>query len=143
MTDYDVFQLGDVDLQCGLRLRNAWLAYKTYGELNARRDNVVVFPTYFGSQHPANEPMIGPGMALDPSRHFIVVPNLFGNGLSPSPSNMPPPYDRARFPVVTYYDNVLVPAAVGGGAVWRRAGGAGVRVLDGGAAGVSLGGDVS
>jgi homoserine acetyltransferase len=29
-----------------------------------------------------------------------------GNGLSSSPSNTPPPYDRARFPNVTAYDNV-------------------------------------
>ena len=42
--------------------------------------------------------MIGPGMALDPSRYFIIIPNLFGNGLSSSPSNTPAPYDRARFP---------------------------------------------
>ena len=77
-----------------------------YGELNARKDNAIVFPTFFGSQHPANEPMIGPGMALDPSRYFIIIPNLFGNGLSSSPGNTPAPYDRARFPRITYYDNI-------------------------------------
>ncbi|MGH9287809.1 MAG: hypothetical protein ACRD0V_05865, partial [Acidimicrobiales bacterium] len=31
-----------------------------------------------------------------------------GNGLSSSPSNTPPPYDRARFPKITVYDNVAV-----------------------------------
>lgn len=31
---------------------------------------------------------------------------MFGNGLSTSPSNAAPPYDRARFPGVTTYDNV-------------------------------------
>ena len=106
MSDHKIFELGDVDLQCGLRLRGARLAYQTYGELNARKDNVIVFPTFFGSQHPANEPMIGPGMALDPARYFIIIPNLFGNGLSSSPSNTPAPYDRARFPRVTYCDNI-------------------------------------
>ena len=39
-------------------------------------------------------------------RAFIIVPNMLGNGLSSSPSNTPPPYDRARFPHVTMYDNV-------------------------------------
>ena len=106
MTDYKLFELGDVDLQCGLRLRGARLAYQTYGELNSSRDNVIVFPTFFSSRHEANEPMIGAGMALDPSRYFIIVPNLFGNGISSSPSNTPEPYDRARFPVVTYWDNI-------------------------------------
>ncbi len=107
MSGHQVFELGDIDVQSGLRIRGARLAYKTYGELNAARDNVIVFPTFFGSQHPANEPMIGPGMALDPGRYFIIVPNLFGNGLSSSPSNTPPPYDRARFPGMTYYDNIM------------------------------------
>ena len=107
MSGHQVFELGDIDVQSGLRIRGARLAYKTYGELNAARDNIIVFPTFFGSQHPANEPMIGPGMALDPGRYFIIVPNLFGNGLSSSPSNTPPPYDRARFPGMTYYDNIM------------------------------------
>ncbi len=106
MPEHQIFELGDVDLQCGLRLRNARLAYQTYGELNNRRDNAIVFPTFFGAQHPANEPLIGPGMALDPARYFIIIPNLFGNGLSSSPSNTPAPYDRARFPRITYYDNI-------------------------------------
>jgi homoserine O-acetyltransferase len=51
--------------------------------------------------------MIGPGLALDPSRYFIIIPNMLGNGLSSSPSNTPPPYDRARFPPVTLYDNIM------------------------------------
>ncbi len=107
MSGHQVFELGDIDVQSGLKLRNAKLAYKTYGELNAGRDNAIVFPTFFGSQHPANEPMIGPGMALDPGKYFIVVPNLFGNGLSSSPSNTPSPFDRARFPGMTYHDNIM------------------------------------
>ena len=104
--EYDIFELGDVVLQCGLTLRNARLAYKTYGRLNAQRDNTIVFPTFFSANHVANEPMIGPGMALDPERYFIIVPNLLGNGLSSSPSNTPQPYNAARFPTVTYHDNV-------------------------------------
>jgi homoserine O-acetyltransferase len=31
---------------------------------------------------------------------------MLGNGLSSSPSNTPPPFDRARFPRITVYDNV-------------------------------------
>jgi len=107
MADYDVFELGDVVLQSGLTLRGAKLAYKTYGNLNSRRNNAILFPTFYGGQHTQNEPMIGEGMALDPQRYFIIIPNMFGNGLSSSPSNTPPPYDRARFPPVTLYDNVM------------------------------------
>jgi homoserine O-acetyltransferase len=108
MPDYEIFEAGDVVLQGGLTLRGARLAYKTYGTLNSRRDNAIVFPTFFSSNHAANEPMIGPGMALDPQRYFIIVPDLLGNGVSSSPSNTRHPLDRARFPRTTYYDNILL-----------------------------------
>ena len=44
--------------------------------------------------------IFGGGTALDPARYFIIVPNMLGNGLSSSPSNMPPPYNGPRFPDV-------------------------------------------
>ena len=75
MDTYEVFDLGDVVLQSGSTLRSAKLAYTIYGTLNLKKDNVVVFPTFFSSNHTANEPMIGHGMALDPQNYFIVVPN--------------------------------------------------------------------
>ena len=106
MADHEVFELTDVALQSGVSLPRVELAYKTYGELNPARDNVVLMPTFYGADHVDTEAMIGAGRALDPARYFIVVPNLFGNGLSSSPSNTPPPFDRAAFPNVTVYDNV-------------------------------------
>jgi homoserine O-acetyltransferase len=105
--DYDVFALGDVALQSGITLPQAKLAYKTYGKLAATRDNAVLMPTYYGGRHINNEAMIGAGRALDPARWFIIVPNMLGNGLSSSPSNTPLPFDRAGFPNVTLYDNVV------------------------------------
>ena len=107
MLDYQIFDLGDLVLQSGATLRGAWLAYETYGELNAAKDNVIVFPTFYGGQHYQNEAVIRPGRALDPEKYFIVVPNMLGNSLSSSPSNTPGPYGRARFPGVTLYDNVM------------------------------------
>ncbi len=50
MSSNQVFELGDVEVQSGLKIRGARLCYKTYGELNAARDNAIVFPTFFGSQ---------------------------------------------------------------------------------------------
>ncbi|WP_168122580.1 alpha/beta fold hydrolase [Paenibacillus sp. HB172176] len=104
--DYNIFDLGDVTLQSGVTLPSAYLAYKTYGRLNEQKDNVIVYPTAFGDQHVQNEWLIGSGMALDPERYFIIVPNLLGNGLSSSPSNTPPPFEGAKFPEVTVYDNI-------------------------------------
>ena len=107
MLDYEVFDLGDLVLESGATLRSAKLAFKTYGTLNASKDNAIVYPTAFGSNHTLNEPLIGEGMPLDPGKYFIIAPNMLGNGLSSSPSNTPPPYDRARFPGVTVYENVI------------------------------------
>ena len=104
--DYEIFEAGNLDLQSGETLRGAKLAYKTYGRLNANKDNVVVFPTFFGGKHTQNEGMIGEGKTLDPSKYFIIVPNMFGNSVSSSPSNAMPPYNRARFPAISLYDNV-------------------------------------
>lgn len=105
---YEVFDLGDFVLQGGATLRGTRLAYKTYGTLDGAKENAIVYPTWYSGRHWENEWLIGKGMALDPSRYFIIVPNLLGNGLSSSPSNTPPPYDRARFPNVTVLDNVRV-----------------------------------
>ena len=108
MDDYEVFEAGDVLLQCGITLRNAKLSYKTHGTLDRDRSNVIVYPTRFSGRHGDNEFLIGPARALDTDRYFIVVPNLLGNGISSSPSNTSPPFDRARFPLVTIYDNVML-----------------------------------
>ncbi|MFE9105546.1 alpha/beta fold hydrolase [Actinomadura geliboluensis] len=100
------YDLGDFTLQGGATLRGAQLTYETYGDLAADKGNAIVYPTWYSGRHQDNEWLIGEGMALDPARYFIIVPNMLGNGLSSSPSNTPPPYDRARFPHVTMYDNV-------------------------------------
>ncbi len=102
----EYFELGDVELQSGKSLRKACLAYKTYGELSPDSDNVVVLPTFFTGTHRRNQGFFGPGRAIDPARHFIVSVNMFGNGLSSSPSNTPAPQDGPRFPLVTLRDNV-------------------------------------
>jgi hypothetical protein len=86
-------------LQSGAMLRDAKLAYKSYGNLSSSKDNVIVYPTWYSGQHYDNEWLIGDGMALDPARYFIIIPNMLGNGLSSAPSNTPPPYDKARFPI--------------------------------------------
>jgi len=102
-----LFDLGNFVLQSGATLREAKLAYKTHGTLNSDKSNAIVYPTPYSAHHSDIEWPIGPGKALDPEKYFIIVPDMLGNGLSSSPSNTPPPYDRGRFPNVTVYDNVV------------------------------------
>jgi homoserine O-acetyltransferase/O-succinyltransferase len=100
------FQLGDLVLERGLTLRGAQIRYKTYGTLAPDKSNVIVYPTSFSAQHPDIEWLIGSDRILDPNRDFIVIPNMFGNGLSSSPSNTASPFDRGRFPQITAADNI-------------------------------------
>ncbi len=104
--DYETFELGDVKLQGGATIRGCTLAYKTFGTLNSAKDNAIVYPTWYSGQHAENEWLIGPGMALDPEKYFVIIPNMLGNGLSSSPSNTPEPYNGPRFPNITATDNV-------------------------------------
>lgn len=105
-TPHQLFELGDFPLDCGVTLPAARIAYASYGELNEARDNAIVFPTWFVGTHADLEWLIGDGKPLDTIRYFVVVPSMFANSLSSSPSNTPPPYDRARFPAISIQDNV-------------------------------------
>jgi homoserine O-acetyltransferase len=100
--DYEIFEAGDVALQSGAIFPAMKLAYQTYGTLNAAKDNVILYPTSFSAQHFDTEWLIGPDGVLDPTRYFIIIPNLFGNGLSSSPSNS----GNAPFPQLTYHDTI-------------------------------------
>jgi homoserine O-acetyltransferase len=76
------------------------LVYASYGKLNEAGDNCVLIPTYYTGTHESYARMIGAKRALDPERYFIVIPNMFGNGVSSSPSN------HAGFSNVTIAQNV-------------------------------------
>ena len=103
---HKTFELGDLPLLKGDKLRNARLAYKTYGTLAPKGNNVIVMPTFYTGSHTRNEGYFGPGRALDPARHFIVSINLFGNGISSSPSNTSGSQAGGNFPLVTFHDNI-------------------------------------
>jgi homoserine O-acetyltransferase len=92
-----------VRLRSGANLRGAHLVYATHGTLNATRDNAILLPTFFAGSHRDVEYLIGPDRAIDPDKYLIVVPNLFGNGVSTSPSHASSP-----FPAVTIHDNVTI-----------------------------------
>jgi homoserine O-acetyltransferase len=102
--DYEIFEAGDVALQSGAVFPALKLAYKTYGTLSPAKDNVILYPTSFSAQHFDTEWLIGPDRVLDSTRYFIIIPNLFGNGLSSSPSNS----DATPFPQLSYHDAVAV-----------------------------------
>ncbi|KAI1146743.1 Alpha/Beta hydrolase protein [Nemania diffusa] len=100
MSGFSIFNLGDFTLQSGTTLRNAYIAYKTLGDPS---NPAIVYPTWYSGLISDNEWLVGEDMALSPNKYFIVIPALFGNGQSTSPSNTPEP---RPFPRVTMFDNV-------------------------------------
>jgi homoserine O-acetyltransferase len=109
MTDQDrewpvqdgVFSLGDFEVERGGAIADARLVWQSHGTLNQSRDNVIVYPCSYTATHEDLSWLIGPDGVLDPTRWFIVIPDMFSNGLSSSAATTP------GYPaVVTMADNV-------------------------------------
>jgi homoserine O-acetyltransferase len=95
------FRLGDLAAQQGGTIRDAKIVWQTHGTLSAARDNVVLYPCSYTAQHPDMAWLIGPDGILDPTRWFIVIPDMFSNGLSSGAA------ETADYPAaVTAWDNV-------------------------------------
>ena len=97
-----IFALGDFDVQKGGVIRDARLAWTTYGSLNADRSNAILYPCSFTATDQDIDWLIGPGRILDTDRWFVIIPNMFSNTVSSGAS------DQTDFPqVVTVHDNVV------------------------------------
>lgn len=107
----ETFPLPNFRLQCGVTLPAAKLVYRTFGTLNRDRTNAILYPTSYGAQHTDTQWLVGPGKILDSDRYFIIIPNMFGNGLSSSPSNLPEFFGEGTDgtttrPTFTHVDNI-------------------------------------
>jgi len=102
-----VASLGDFQLVSGEVIREARIAYRTFGEINAEKNNILVFPTWFDGKTSdlLKYELIGPGKLADSSRYFVVAIDALGNGVSSSPSNSADQPGGA-FPAITITDMV-------------------------------------
>jgi homoserine O-acetyltransferase/O-succinyltransferase len=96
-----VLELGDLPAERGGVIRRAKLAWQTHGTLSAARDNVIVYPCSYTADHEGLSWLIGPDAVLDPTRWFIVIPDMFSNGRSSGAADT-----DGYPPVVTMTDNV-------------------------------------
>ncbi len=97
-----VYALGDLEVERGGVIRDAQLSWQTHGTLNAAKDNLIVYPCSYTATHSTQNWLIGPDGILDPERYFIVIPDMFSNGLSSGAATTP------EYPAcVTVRDNVL------------------------------------
>jgi homoserine O-acetyltransferase len=99
--DEGTFELGDVEVQYGGVIGDARLVWQAHGRLNDARDNVVLYPCSYTATHEDLSWLIGPEGILDPTRWFVVVPDMYSNGLSSGAAQ------AADYPpLVTMWDNV-------------------------------------
>jgi homoserine O-acetyltransferase/O-succinyltransferase len=114
--------IGPMTLERGGELPSVRVAYETYGTLNADKSNaVLVVHALTGDSHVIGDPgpghptggwwggIVGPGLAVDTDRWFVVAPNMLGGcqGTTGPASHAPDGREwGARFPFVTIRDQV-------------------------------------
>jgi homoserine O-acetyltransferase len=117
-----------LELEYGGRLAEVTVAYESWGTLAADRSNaVLILHALTGDSHAAGpsapghpgagwwDGLIGPGLAIDTDRFFVVCPNVLGGcqGTTGPASRHP---DGAaygsRFPLITIRDQVAAEAAL-------------------------------
>ncbi|MDB9776552.1 alpha/beta fold hydrolase [Alphaproteobacteria bacterium] len=104
-TNLKVHKLENFSLKSGVTI-NLELSYLTIGELNEKKNNVIIYPTRYAGTHLEQGYLIGEQLALNPKDYFIIIPNMFCNGVSSSPSNTIEPLNGPNFPLITIQDNV-------------------------------------
>ena len=114
--DYEVFDLGDVTLQHGATLRDAKLAYKTYGELNADKSMRARSPANNAERDRVPDLVLGASLGqrvADRRRHgpgsgqvLHHRPEHAGQRALELAVQYAAAYNAARFPDVTFYDQV-------------------------------------
>lgn len=97
--------LGDLKLVSGEVLRDCRIGYRTYGQLNADKSNVILFPTWATGTTEQLHWNVGPGKLADSSKYFVVLVDALANGVSSSPSNSQA-QPRMKFPKITMRDMV-------------------------------------
>ena len=114
-------------LESGVTLAGIEIGYATYGQLDDARTNaVLICHALTGNQHVAGvDPrtgkpgwwpkLVGPGLPIDPQRHFIVCANVLGGCSGTTGPTSAGPSGAAYgidFPVITIRDMVRAQAAL-------------------------------
>ena len=97
--------LGVCKLARGRQIENCRLGYRTWGALNARRSNAILFPSWFSGNSNNLADYVGPDKMIDPSKFFLIAVDALGDGVSSSPSNSETQHGT-RFPTISISDMV-------------------------------------
>jgi homoserine acetyltransferase len=97
-------RLGDFRLEGGGVIRDCVIGYRTFGNMNAERSNIVVYPMWAGGR--TEQLHLDPneaGKSIDTTKYYVIAVDPLSNGVSSSPSNskLQP---RMNFPRYTMRD---------------------------------------
>jgi homoserine O-acetyltransferase/O-succinyltransferase len=81
------------------------IGYRTFGTLNAQRDNAVLIPSWYGGTSSSLQRLLGADAMVDTTKYFVVLVDALGNGISTSPSNSAV-QPGAAYPRITIGDMV-------------------------------------
>lgn len=105
--------IGPLTCEAGGYLSSVTIAYETWGELNAARDNaILICHALTGDSHAIGwwSRLIGPGKAIDTDRFFVIGSNCLGGCQGSTGPASPHPEDGlpygSRFPILTTRDMV-------------------------------------
>jgi homoserine O-acetyltransferase len=99
-----IAELRACELESGERIEDCRIGYRTYGKLDAKKSNAILFPTWFtGTTKPLVDAV--PDKLVDTKRYFLVLVDAIGDGVSSSPSNSRT-QPRLAFPHFTVHDMV-------------------------------------
>ncbi|MFK7935676.1 MAG: homoserine O-acetyltransferase [Saprospiraceae bacterium] len=101
------------ELECGETLPELQIAYHTYGEINAKGDNIIWICHALTANSDALDwwdGLVGEGKIFDPANYFIICANMLGSCYgATAPQSINPttgqPYGK-KFPIVTTRDMV-------------------------------------
>jgi len=102
-------QLGQCKLESGQRIESCRIGYRTFGKLNAARDNAILVPTWLYGTSGDLVGLFGDGSSanhlVDTTRFFGIAIDALGDGVSSSPSNSTTQHGTA-FPAFNMRDMV-------------------------------------
>lgn len=79
--------IGDFVLESKDTIKNCTLGYRTFGELNSDKSNVIIYPTWFGGTSEQIGTLLSKYRFVDTTKYFVIAIDALGNGISSSPSN--------------------------------------------------------
>jgi homoserine O-acetyltransferase len=126
--DRSFANLGNLSLESGKELQQVKIAFESWGSLNKDSSNaILVLHALTGDSHAVGKSskehptegwwseLIGPGLALDTNKYFVVAPNILGGcqgSTGPSSLDKTGKEYGSRFPYLTIRDQVAAQVAL-------------------------------